>query len=84
MRKIKVFHLIKSLDRGGAEVLLAEGLRVADRDTFEYEYGYFRADMSAVVPALLAQGVEVTCFGGGEQPGHSGQGAPGRKASPPP
>ena len=69
MCKIKVFHLIKSLERGGAEVLLSEGLRFADRDTFEYEYGYFRADLSVILPALLAQEVEVTCFGGGNNLG---------------
>jgi L-malate glycosyltransferase len=60
---IRVFHLIKSLGRGGAEMLLPEGLRFADHDRFEYRYGYFLPWKTAMVPALEAQGVEVTCFG---------------------
>ena len=59
---IRVFHLVKSLGRGGAEVLLAEGLRHADRDRFTYGYGYFLPWKDAVVPELEACGVEVTCF----------------------
>lgn len=59
---LRVFHLIKSLGRGGAEVLLAEGLTVADRDRFTYGYGYFLPWKDAVVPELKAQGAEVVCF----------------------
>src|SRR3712207_3826346 len=62
--KIRVFHLIKGLGRGGAEMLLPEGLRFADRDRFEYSYGYFLPWKNAMVEALETQGVEVTCFGG--------------------
>ena len=58
----RVFHLIKSLGRGGAEVLLAEGLTVADRDRFTYGYGYFLPWKDAVVPALDAQGADLICF----------------------
>ena len=58
----RVFHLIKSLGRGGAEVLLAEGLTVADRDRFAYGYGYFLPWKDAIVPELDAQGAEVVCF----------------------
>jgi L-malate glycosyltransferase len=61
---IRVFHLIKSLGRGGAEMLLPEGLRFADRDRFEYRYGYFLPWKDAMVPALREQGADVTCFGG--------------------
>lgn len=61
-RPLRVFHLIKSLGRGGAEVLLAEGLRVADRDRFTYGYGYFLPWKDAVVPSLEEQGAEVVCF----------------------
>ena len=60
-----VFHLIKSLGRGGAEVLLAEGLAVADRERFDYGYGYFLPWKDAVVPALEAQGADVVCFEAG-------------------
>ncbi|HEU5209578.1 MAG TPA: glycosyltransferase [Longimicrobiales bacterium] len=60
----RVFHLIKGLGRGGAEMLLAEGLRFADRDRFHYEYGYFLPHKDALVAELCAHGVDVTCFGG--------------------
>jgi L-malate glycosyltransferase len=63
MRRIRVFHLIKSLGRGGAEMLLPEGLRFADRERFEYSYGYFLPWKDAMVGALREQGAEVTCFG---------------------
>lgn len=59
----RILHLIKSLGRGGAEVLLSEGLAVADRERFAYCYGYFLPWKDAVVPSLLAQNAEVTCFG---------------------
>ena len=58
----RVFHLIKSLGRGGAEVLLAEGLTVADHQRFAYGYGYFLPRKNAVVPALKTQGADVVCF----------------------
>jgi glycosyltransferase involved in cell wall biosynthesis len=58
----RIFHLIKSLGRGGAEVLLAEGLAVADRERFNYGYGYFLPWKDTVVPALRDQGADVTCF----------------------
>ncbi|HEX6924638.1 MAG TPA: glycosyltransferase [Longimicrobiaceae bacterium] len=60
---IRVFHLIKSLGRGGAEMLLVETLRFADRNRFDYRYGYFLPWKDAMVPALREQGVDVTCFG---------------------
>jgi L-malate glycosyltransferase len=62
--RIRVFHLIKSLGRGGAEMLLSEGLRFADRERFEYSYGYFLPWKDAMVSALEEQGAEVRCFGG--------------------
>ncbi len=58
----RVFHLIKSLGRGGAEVLLAEGLTVADRERFAYGYGYFLPWKDTIVPALEAQEADVVCF----------------------
>jgi L-malate glycosyltransferase len=60
----RVFHLIKSLGRGGAEMLLPEGLRFADRKRFDYRYGYFLPWKDAMVAALEAQDAPVTCFGG--------------------
>jgi L-malate glycosyltransferase len=60
----RVLHLIKSLGRGGAEMLLPEGLRFADRDRFEYHYGYFLPWKDAMVSAIAEQDAPVTCFGG--------------------
>jgi glycosyltransferase involved in cell wall biosynthesis len=62
-RPVRVFHLIKSLGRGGAEQLLSEGLRVADRAQFDFRFGYFLPWKDAMVPALERQGADVTCFG---------------------
>ncbi len=60
--KIRVFHLIKGLGRGGAEVLLSAGLRYADRERFTYGYGYFLPHKDAVVPELEALGADVVNF----------------------
>jgi hypothetical protein len=60
--RIRVFHLIKGLGRGGAEMLLPEGLRFADRKHFCYGYGYFLPQKLSMVRGLEDQEVEVTCF----------------------
>jgi glycosyltransferase involved in cell wall biosynthesis len=60
---MRVFHLIKSLGRGGAEMLLPETLRHADRERFAYDYGFFLPSKRALVPALEIQGASVVCFG---------------------
>lgn len=57
-----MLHLIKALGRGGAEVLLTEGLGVADRDRFAYSYGYLQSQPDDVVADLRAQGARVDCF----------------------
>ncbi len=62
--KIRVLQLIKSFGRGGAEMLLAEGARLRDRDRFDYSYGYFLPWKDAMVATLTDQGLPVTCFGG--------------------
>ncbi|MCW8138158.1 MAG: glycosyltransferase [Planctomycetota bacterium] len=62
MRRIRVFHLIKSLGRGGAEQLLVETLRRADRSRFELGYGYFLPWKDALVSDLERLGAEVRCF----------------------
>lgn len=59
---MRVYHLIKGLGRGGAEMLLPEGLREADRASFEYSVGYFLPHKDALVPALEASGTSVKCF----------------------
>ncbi|HEX8386486.1 MAG TPA: glycosyltransferase [Rubricoccaceae bacterium] len=58
-----VVHLIKSLNRGGAETLLVEGLRVADRDRFDLRYAYFLESAGTLAPDLRALGADVHCFG---------------------
>ncbi len=64
-QRLRVFHLIKGLGRGGAEMLLAEGIRFADRQRFEYAYGYLLPGKNAVAPCLKAAGADVTCFRAG-------------------
>ncbi len=59
---MRVLHLIKSLGRGGAEVLLAEGLAVANRAEFDFSYAYFLPWKDALVEELRGQRAEVTCF----------------------
>jgi len=61
-RPIKVLHLIKALGRGGAEVLLVQGLAVADRERFAYTYGYLQPKPDDTLGDLLAQGASVHCF----------------------
>lgn len=60
---MRVYHLIKSLGRGGAEMLLPEGLREAGPGT-AYGVGYFLPHKDALVPAIRARGAHVHCFGG--------------------
>jgi glycosyltransferase involved in cell wall biosynthesis len=60
---MRVYHLIKGLGRGGAEMLLPEGLREADRARFEVAVGYFLPYKDALVPALKAMNAPVDCFG---------------------
>ena len=64
-RRIRVFHLIKGLGRGGAELLLLQALRCGDRARFQYGFGYFLPWKDAVVAELEAEGGEVTCFHAG-------------------
>lgn len=62
MRRIRVLELIKSLDVGGAEMLLLERLRIADRDRFDYSIGFLDATRTDLVPALEEMGIPVRCF----------------------
>lgn len=57
-----VLHIIKSLGRGGAEVLLPEALRKHDRQRFAFHYLYFLPWKNQVVPDLEAAGGKVVCF----------------------
>ena len=60
--KIKVLHIIKSLGRGGAEMLLPETLKLHDKNQFEFHYIYFLPWKNQMVESIQAQGGRVTCL----------------------
>jgi glycosyltransferase involved in cell wall biosynthesis len=60
--KLRIFHLIKSLGRGGAEMLLVDGPPRSDPSRYEYGFGYFLPWKNAVVPDIAAHFGDVTCF----------------------
>jgi glycosyltransferase involved in cell wall biosynthesis len=60
--RLRVLHLIKSLGRGGAEMLLPETYRHADLQRFEYRYAYFLPWKDAMVSELERQGAVVQCI----------------------
>lgn len=62
MRKIKVLHIIKSLGRGGAEMLLPETLKLHDKAGFEFHYIYFLPWKDQMVESLQEAGGTVSCF----------------------
>ena len=62
MKKIKVLHIIKSLGRGGAEMLLPETLKEHTKDQFEFHYIYFLPWKNQMVEAIEMPGGKVSCF----------------------
>lgn len=64
---LRVFHLIKSLGRGGAEMLLPAGFKAKAQD-MDFAYGYFLPWKDALVSDLRALGAPVVCFGGRSNP----------------
>jgi L-malate glycosyltransferase len=62
--RTRVLVLIKGLGIGGAERLIAESAGFWDRRSFDYSVAYVLPWKDQLVPALLDQGVEVTCIGG--------------------
>lgn len=62
MQKIKVLHIIKSLGRGGAEMLLPETLKLHDTSRFEFHYIYFLSWKDQMVESIKATGGKVKCF----------------------
>lgn len=62
MQKIKVLHIIKSLGRGGAEMLLPETLKIHDKTLFEFHYIYFLPWKNQMVKAIQNAGGKVECF----------------------
>jgi glycosyltransferase involved in cell wall biosynthesis len=61
-KKIKVLHVIKSLGRGGAEMLLPETIRLHDRERFEFHVIYFLPWKDQLVQTLEQTGAKVTCL----------------------
>jgi glycosyltransferase involved in cell wall biosynthesis len=61
-QKFKILHIIKSLGRGGAEMLLPETLKLHDQERFEFHYVYFLPWKNQMVESLLMHGGKVTCF----------------------
>ena len=60
--KIKILHIIKSLGRGGAEMLLPETLKSHNIEQFEFHYLYFLPWKNQLVEAIEKAGGKVTCF----------------------
>ena len=60
--KIKVLHVIKSLGRGGAEMLLPETLKLHNSELFEFHYIYFLPWKDQMVSAITSSGGRVRCF----------------------
>ena len=61
-KKIKVLNLIKSLGRGGAEMLLPETLKHHDKNQFEFHYIYFLPWKNQMVEEIQKNGGKVTCI----------------------
>jgi L-malate glycosyltransferase len=61
-KKIRVLHIIKSLGRGGAEMLLPETLKLHQRDRFEFHYIYFLPWKDQLVSSLTGNNVKVICL----------------------
>ncbi len=62
MAKIKILHIIKSLGRGGAEMLLPETLKAHDKERFEFHYIYFLPWKNQLVSAIELAGGKVSLF----------------------
>lgn len=59
---MRILHLIKSLGRGGAEMLLPETIALHDRNRFEFHCIYFLPWKNQMVSYLEDAGVTVTCM----------------------
>ena len=62
MSKIKILHIIKSLGRGGAEMLLPQTLKLHNKEKFEFHYIYFLPWKDQMVEEIKSFGGKVTCF----------------------
>ena len=57
-----ILHIIKSLGRGGAEMLLPETLSEHSKEKYEFHYIYFIPWKYQMVEAIEKEGGKVTCF----------------------
>jgi glycosyltransferase involved in cell wall biosynthesis len=64
---LRVFHLIKSLGRGGAETLLMQGIGAVHSPRVTFGVGYFLPWKDALAAPLRARGAEVVCFEAGSE-----------------
>ncbi|UBZ06851.1 glycosyltransferase [Salegentibacter mishustinae] len=62
MKKIKILHIIKSLGRGGAEMLIPETIKLHDQSRFEFHVIYFLPWKDQMVERILEAGGKVTCL----------------------
>jgi len=60
MSKIKILHIIKSLGRGGAEMLLQETLKEHNHEQFEFHFIYFLPWKNQMVAGIEAEQGKVT------------------------
>ena len=61
-KTIPILHVIKSLGRGGAEMLLPETLSKHDKKRYEFHYIYFIPWKYQMVEAIEKEGGRVTCL----------------------
>ena len=61
-KSIPVLHIIKSLGRGGAEMLLPETLNKHDKNRYQFHYIYFIPWKYQMVEAIEKEGGRVTCL----------------------
>jgi N-acetyl-alpha-D-glucosaminyl L-malate synthase BshA len=62
MERTRVLHIIKSLGRGGAEMLLPETLSKHDHEKYEFHYIYFLPWKTQMVNAIEKNGGTVLCM----------------------
>ena len=62
MPRKKILHIIKSLGRGGAEVLLQETLKLHNQEEFEFHFIYFLPWKNQMVDGIENAGGKVTLF----------------------
>lgn len=62
MNKLRILHIIKSLGRGGAEMLLPETLKFHNTEQFEFHYLYFLPWKNQMVDEIEKAGGKVQCL----------------------